>query len=147
MNRTTDLEVLLNSIESIWCAHRVRLVDSQFVKDSCPVDSREGSETVKGGRSCVNEVALCRDGRELEGSTFLLPGTVVVSSCQTSQPELGSAALVLGERWTTERSWVARRAGKVWLAGKKLEAERKPEPVPRPRHEWEAWMAGNGRGL
>ena len=45
MKEIANLGLLLNSIDSIWSAHRVRLVDSQFVKDSCPVDSREGSDT------------------------------------------------------------------------------------------------------
>lgn len=44
----------------------------------------------------------------------------------------------------TEKFSVVRKTGKVRLAGKKLEAERKAWPAPRLRQEWEA---GNGRGL
>ena len=67
---------------------------------------------------------------------FLLFGTVDISCRQTSHPELGSATSTLDVHSTAEIPPV-RRVGKVWLAGKKLEAERKARPV-RLRQEWEA---------
>lgn len=78
---------------------------------------------------------------------FPLSGSVVVSCCQASHPELESATLTSDGHSMIEISSVVRKEGKVRLAGKKLEAERKAGPLPRLRQEWEARIPGNPRGL